>query len=151
MMIEERYLTILPTVFDLYGNERLTEWRNFRNKIETSLTPLEDSIQFWRKAPFVSPYLDPFSPDTWPDPWHLVIDGKFDDLAICLGIMYTLKLTQRFMNENFEIHMAVDLKKDFYLVVGKDRVLNYNKAVIQNYDVINQIRTNKIWQNVSQP
>lgn len=136
-------------MFDLHGNERLTEWRNFRNKIETSPTPLEDSIEFWRKAPFVSPYLDPAKPSFWPDPWHLIIDGKFDDLAICLGIMYTLKLTQRFMNESFEIHMAMreDEGPDYYLAVSKSRVLNCSKSIVKDYTFINQIKASMIWQN----
>lgn len=136
-------------MFDLHGNERLIEWRNFRNKIETSSTPLEDSIEFWRKAPFVSTYLDPTRSDTWPDPWHLIIDGKFDDLAICLGIMYTLKLTQRFMNERFEIHMAMceNTIPDYYLAVGKDHVLNCSKSMVQDYGFISQIKASMIWQN----
>lgn len=140
-------------MFDFHGNERLIEWRRFRDKIEESPTPLEDSIDFWRKAPFVSSYLDPSRSDTWPDPWHLIIDGKFDDLAICLGIMYTLKLTQRFMNESFEIHMSMcgDDNPEYYLAVGKKSVLNCNKSIVQDYDFVNQKAASMIWQNGDKP
>lgn len=98
-------------MFDLFGNERLIEWKNFRTKLEHSQTPFEDVLEFWSRAPFVNPYLDPSDAKSWPDPWHLILDGKFDDLAISLGIVYTLKLTQRFMVEDFEIHMSIPFKE----------------------------------------
>ena len=82
-----------PTVFDSYGTDRLTKWKQFRDSLETSATPLEDVAELWSHAPFVSPYLDPQNPAEWPDPWHLILDLRLDDLAIALGMLYTIKLT----------------------------------------------------------
>lgn len=135
-------------MFDLRSNERLNYWKQFRDKLETSSNPLQDVIDLWTKAPFVSPYLDPFNPKSWPDPWHLVIDGKYDDLAICLGMLYTLKLTQRFYNAECEIHMSIgEEKKDrcFFLVVDHSRVLNYDYGKISKIKDLPTMQTNTLW------
>ena len=123
-------------MFNLYGNERLTEWKRFRDSLETSPTPLEDVVDFWSRAPFVNPYLDPQCPETWPTPWQLVLDLKLDDLAICLAMLYTLQLTQRFMGETLEIHMSMlDTKKDndYYLIVGDTFLLDHQTRSVDTY------------------
>jgi hypothetical protein len=134
-------------VFNLYGNERLTEWRRIRDEIETSDQPLEIVADLWGQAPFVNPFLDPWNPSKWPDPWKLILDGKFDDLAISLGMLYTLKLTERFMYTPCEIHKSITFdKKDsmFLLVVNNSSVLNYELRKVCD---LNQLsgQFNKIW------
>lgn len=125
------------TVFDLKENERLVEWKKFRDKLESSQSPFEEVAVFWSLAPFVSNYLDPFDSTSWPDPWHLVLDGKFDALAICLGMLYTLQLTQRFMHSKYEIHMSITPEmKDpaFYLSIDRSFILNYTYKQVVEYD-----------------
>ena len=114
-------------MFDLVGSDRIAEWKKFRDDLETSQTPLQDVAVFWSKAPFVNDFLDCDDTSKWPDPWHLIIDNRYDDLAISLGIAYTLKLTTRFMKENIEIHMSILEEKDkrFPVVIG-DSILNWN-------------------------
>ena len=107
-------------MFDRYGTDRIAAWKQFRDKLETSECPLEDVAELWSHAPFVGPYLDPYSPQQWPDPWQLIIDLRLDDLAIALGMLYTIKLTQRFIKTKCEIHMLVIPGKnqaEFVLVV----------------------------------
>lgn len=135
-------------MFDLYGNDRLTEWKKFRDSLETVPNPLEEVSKLWSRAPFVNHYLDPQCPSEWPDPWHLVLDGKLDDLAICLGMLYTIKLTQRFMATVCEIHMSMlpkDLSPRFYLVVDNTYVLNYEPRKIHDLTVLQDFQTNTIW------
>ncbi len=115
-------------MFDAHGVDRLTEWKRFRDALETSQKPLEDLADFWSRAPFVSSYLDENNPAEWPDPWHLVLDERLDDLAIALGMLYTLKLTQRFMDANFEIHTSMlqtDREENYFLIVDNSFVLNW--------------------------
>jgi hypothetical protein len=122
-------------MFDLYGNERLTEWKKFRDSLEISNDPLTAVAELWARAPFVSPYLDPQTPSEWPDPWHLVLDNKLDELAISLGMLYTLKLTQRFIATDCEIHMSMPSGKtdsSFYLIVDKKYLLNYEPRVVHD-------------------
>lgn len=111
-------------MFNAYGLDRINEWKKFRDSLETENNPFQITIDFWKKAPFVANYLNPEDSDSWPDPWHLIIDGKFDDLAITLGILYTLKLTERFIGSNFEIHMAIEKEKEiFYFLIMDKKVV----------------------------
>lgn len=135
-------------MFNLYGTERLTEWKNFRDSLESSQTPYQDVARFWSQAPFVSPYLNPKEPSEWPDPWHLILDGKFDDLAIALGMLYTLKLTQRFIGTKCEIHMSMlpsEKESRYFLVIDDQHVLNFEYANAVGKEVLENIKTNLLW------
>lgn len=127
-------------MFDLYNFERLSAWKQFRDSLETSSTPYEDLANFWALAPFVSRYLDPNNPKSWPDPWKLIIDGKFDDLAICLGMLYTLKLTERFRDSLCEICTVIENnEKRYFLMVDNSSILNYEyRSVRGRNDLVNQ-------------
>ena len=118
MELPERFPISFPTVFDLHGTERLTEWRRLRDQLEIDDSPFQKVLSVWSRAPLVNSYIDPTRPNDWPDPWHLILDDRYDDLALALGVMYTLKLTQRFMNERFKIHKSMLEQENFYLVVG---------------------------------
>ena len=135
-------------MFNLYGNDRLTEWKRFRDSLEVSQTPFEDVVNLWSKAPFVSPFLDPSRPDTWPDPWHLVLDGKLDDLAISLGMLYTLQLTQRFMGSSLEIHTSMSSNKknaSYFVVVDHGHVLDHQKREVNVYNKQALQGIDKLW------
>ena len=115
-------------MFDSHGTLRLARWREFRDNLETSQTPFQDVAELWARAPLVNPYLDPDRSDLWPDAWHLILDDRYDDLAICLGMLYTLKLTQRFMDADFEIHTSMlqtDREANYFLVIDNSFVLNW--------------------------
>lgn len=133
-------------MFNLYNTDRLTEWKKFRDSLEISQTPLEDVAILWSQAPFVSPYLDPNRPDDWPDPWHLVLNSKLDELAIVLGMLYTLKLTQRFMRSQFEIHMSTSPRQEYFLVVD-NFVLNLEYRSVVGVEKLKNYQTSKIWSN----
>ena len=135
-------------MFNLYGNERLTEWKKFRDSLESCNDPLTRVAELWATAPFVNPYIDPNNPNEWPDPWHLVLDGKLDELAICLGMLYTIKLTQRFMDSECEIHKSMlpnNLEPSFYLVVDQQHVMNYEPRIVHSIDVLDKVQTNTLW------
>ena len=135
-------------MFNLYGNERLTEWKKFRDSLESSNDPLTRVAELWATAPFVNSYLDPKNPIEWPDPWHLVLDSKLDELAISLGMLYTIKLTQRFMDSNCEIHKSMlpdNLEPSFYLVVDRQHVMNYEPRIVHSIDVLADVQTNTLW------
>lgn len=138
-------------MFDFYGVDRLTEWKRFRDKLETSPNPLEDLAEFWSRAPFVNSYLDENNPTKWPDPWHLVLDERLDDLAIALGMLYTLKLTQRFMDSDCEIHMSMlpDKTSCHFLLVDHKYVLNYRYKEVVDASELKDMKTNKLYPSSS--
>jgi hypothetical protein len=135
-------------VFDRYGTDKLIHWKQFRDYIEVSNNPLKDVAEFWGNAPFVSSYLNPQNPAEWPDPWHLVLDSHLDELAIALGMLYTIKLTRRFMDSKCEIHTSMLSKEKnpcYLLIVDDTYVLNFEYKDVVDVTAIQEIKTNLIW------
>jgi hypothetical protein len=83
-------------MFQLKAEDRLKSWRDFRTTLES--LPIEQALartaEFWAGAPFVPYNLDPANPQNWPDPWTLVYENSYCDVAKCLGIVYTISLTK---------------------------------------------------------
>lgn len=92
--------------------ERLQEWRAFRTRISSQ--NLDSAIiqtnQLWSYAPYVTHYLSPDLKEEWPDPWTLVHENMYCDLAKALGMLYTLYLTNHYNNglDNLEIRIYKD-------------------------------------------
>ena len=139
---------MLPTVFDEHGTRRLAAWRQFRQSLETSETALQDVAKLWTHAPFVSSYLDPQLPTEWPDPWHLMLDLRLDDLALVLGMLYTIKLTQRFIDTKCEIHMSMCPEKNstqYLLLVDNSHVLNLDHGTVVEKQRLESLDTKTIY------
>lgn len=141
-------------MFNLYRDDRIKIWREFRDALETSNTPYQDIAEFWSLAPFVNPYLNHQNPSEWPDPWHLILEGKYDDLAISLGMLYTLKLTQRFMDTYCEIHMSMlpnEKHPKFFLIVERSDVLNFEYKKSLKIHEVPQVDSMIVWQGATLP
>jgi hypothetical protein len=146
------FLTLLPTVFNLIGIERLSEWKRFRDTLEVSEDPFNQCAEFWARAPFVNRYLDYQSPACWPDPWRLVLDSKYDNLAIALGMLYTLQLTTRFTTADFQIYMTSNREKndeEFYLLVNNTHVLNLDYGAATGRNRLFSLKTSKVFPDSS--
>ena len=77
--------------------DRLSQWHQLRqdnqtNDLETALLAIND---WWQSAPIVNHYLHWDDLTTWPDPWDLLADNHFCNLAKALGIVYTLHMLDR--------------------------------------------------------
>ncbi len=108
---------------------RLSEWSSFRESLETSKDPIQDVIDYYNRFPIVSIHTDPYDMKSWPDPWELIYENEYCEYCILLGMCYTLQLTDRFSQEDFEIHITLDEKKShhYYLLIVGNRVLGYEK------------------------
>jgi len=120
-------------MFNLPYEDRLSAWHNFRAKLETSDTPIEDAIEFYSRAPTVSIHTDPYDKSVWPSPWELILENQYDDFCIVLGMCYSLQLTDRFKGSSVEIHIGIDNKKSltYYLL----KIGNY---VVDRYKIYSQ-------------
>lgn len=102
-------------MFQQPAEDRLRSWREFRTTLES--LPLEialaETAEFWRCAPFVPYNLDFSDLTTWPDPWTLIDENIYCDVAKCLGIVYTISLTEHKTNLDIEIRQYVDLKTGY--------------------------------------
>lgn len=114
-------------MFDLSYEARLQSWSDFRKSLESSEDPFQDVIGFYSNTPLVSIHTDPWSKDTWPDPWQLILENQYCAFCIVLGQCYSLQLTERFSGSDFEIHIAIDRKKSdtYYMLYVDDKVLGY--------------------------
>ena len=131
-------------MFKLLPKNRLSDWKLFRNKLSQSTLPdaVSKTQELWQSCPFTPFYLDPEKPHDWPDPWELITENYYCDLAKCLGIIYTLHLTAhkdqlfselrtyRDTNTRYDYHIA-------YLCHGK-YVLNLIEGEVVNKEHINQ-------------
>lgn len=97
-------------MFQLKAEDRLRSWREFRASIEllTTKEALLQTAEFWSGAPFVPYNLDVTTPSNWPDPWTLIEENTFCDVAKCLGIVYTVMLTQHRDNLDIEFQVYVN-------------------------------------------
>jgi len=82
----------------------------------------------WSTAPFVNYNLDPSDPKTWPDPWALLAENYWCDVAKALGIVYTIYFTGH-SSTTMEIRVYYDYKdKTRHTMVWLDDgkyILNY--------------------------
>lgn len=95
-------------MFKKQFDERLREWRMFRDSLEFSNNPIQNVIDFYKEAAIVRINVDPYTQELWPDPWELLNENVYCEFSILLGICYTLQLTERFSHSHFEIHITQD-------------------------------------------
>lgn len=109
--------------------DRLAAWRNFRNELEVSNDPIQDTIDFFKEAPLTTYQTDPYDPSRWPSPWEMVQENIYCPFVKILGICYTLQLTDCLKHEVFEIHIEHDLEDSatYYLLYVGDRVVGFNQ------------------------
>jgi hypothetical protein len=82
-------------MWNLSPDDRLDHWRDFRRELDTLSTEqaLQQCSHLWSYAPFVQRYLTPERVNSWPNPWELLAENRYCDLAKALGIVYTLHLS----------------------------------------------------------
>ena len=117
-------------MFNLSPDERLSAWSEHRHSIDSSPNPLEALIEFWDHPPYV-PFnrnVDPYNQRSWPTPWEIVIENKYDDFTKGLMMAWTLKLTDTFKDSKIEIKTYTDAHRarQYNLVCIDDKfVINY--------------------------
>jgi len=74
---------------------RLRDWNLLRdrcdgNELDQALLDIND---WWFRAPMVNRYLHWDDWQKWPDPWQLLADDYYCDVARALGILYTIRMS----------------------------------------------------------
>lgn len=115
-------------MFDKTYEDRLLAWSQFRSELETHNDPIQYAIEKYKYAPTVSMHTDPWDPEMWPSPWELIQENTYCDFCKLLGICYSLQLTDKFSQEDFEIHIGIDETKSttHYLLVFNDFTIGYH-------------------------
>ena len=138
-------------MWNLRTNDRLSEWKDFRHKI--SDLPLAQALteinQLWSTAPYVTYYLDPSEPNSWPDPWTLLAENYYCDVAKALGILYTIYFSSH-KQIDMQLRLYYDYKdKDRYNVVWLDNgkyILNYWPYEIVNTEQVEEKQLQLLYQ-----
>jgi hypothetical protein len=131
-------------MFNKKFDERLIIWRNFRDDLEHSLDPIQDTINFYTEFPNCSIGTDPYTPSTWPDPWKLLEENNYCSFVKILAICYTLQLTDVLSSATYEIHITRDNKNSetYYLLYVDDNVIGFTgDAYVQRKDLPDTLRS----------
>ena len=137
--------------WNLRVNDRLAEWKDFRHELDR--LPLESAVvelnNMWSTAPFVNYNLDPSDPHQWPDPWTLLAENYWCDVAKALGIVYTIYFTHH-RNTPLEIRVYYDYKDKTrhsvaWLAEGK-YILNYWPYEIVNTEQVEEKQLHLLYQ-----
>jgi hypothetical protein len=131
-------------MFNTSPNLRLGLWKKFREDLD--LLDIDQAVQqvgdFWQKCPFIPFFLDYDNTESWPDPWQLITENYYCDLAKALGMLYTLHLTTHKDKLFPELRVYFNPKTRYYyhiayLCAGK-YVLNLIEGEVVNKEHINQ-------------
>jgi hypothetical protein len=112
---------------------RLESWYSMRQQCHN--LPVESVLllinSWWFTTPWQPYYLDWLDQDSWPDPWQLLNDNVYCDLARALGILYTISLLDRADLTD----AALVLSQDGHNLVMVDKskyILNWNPDTVVN-------------------
>ena len=138
-------------IFQSTYEARLQDWFQLRKSV-TSL-PIEQQCitidEWWQHAPLVNHHLHPHDIDNWPDPWELLSENTYCEVARALGMCYTLYLIG--VNDIELVLARNDTAEDVVLVLVDNAkyILNYwPDTVISNtlkdFKVVDHLDIKKI-------
>jgi hypothetical protein len=118
-----------PTNF----SQRLESWNNLRTQCQT--LPIESALEaintWWFDVPWRPYYLHWDDQPNWPDPWQLLSDNHYCDLARALGILYTITLLDR--GDLGDATLVLTDSGDNLVQVSKSKyILNWDRDIIVN-------------------
>ena len=118
-----------PKTFD----QRLAAWYNLRES--TQSFPLEQTLEainhWWSHTPWQPYYLHWDDYSKWPDPWQLLSDNVYCDVARALGILYTVSMLDRADTADVELVLTEDGRNLVQVNKGK-YILNWHPDKIVN-------------------
>jgi hypothetical protein len=118
-----------PQTFDA----RLASWTFLREQCQNLPvdTALEHINIWWFCAPWRPYYLHWDDQVAWPDPWQLLSDNVYCEVARGLGILYTITLLDR--ADMVPAHLVLtDAGRNLVLVAKEKYILNWAPDTIVN-------------------
>ena len=126
---------IWPATF----SARLESWNLLRDQcVNLPVTAaLEDINAWWFRAPWTAYHLHWDDSETWPDPWQLLSDNIYCELARGLGILYTITLLDRADLAPAELDLTAE-SGNLVLVTPEKYILNWASDTIVNTNLDTQ-------------
>jgi hypothetical protein len=128
---------------------RLESWAELRTQNQE--LPLETALQnindYWQESPWQPYYLHWDDQPNWPDPWQLLSDNLFCDLARGLGILYTVSMLEHKDLMSYELILAED-GRNLVLVNKSKYTLNWEGSVLVNTPLVGKAKRRFINANI---
>ena len=107
--------------------QRLAAWNSLRDRVrdQSKSDALTEINAWWQKTPWRAYHLHWDDRQDWPDPWQLLSDNIYCDLARALGIMYTITVLDRDDMQDAEL-IETD-QGNLVLVEGGKYILNWGR------------------------
>ena len=113
--------------------QRLAAWASLRDQVQSLDidTALSQINAWWFSVPWRPYYLHWDDQSNWPDPWQLLSDNHYCDLARALGILYTITLLDR--ADLADTTLILTETGDNLVLVSKSKyILNWDRDTIVN-------------------
>jgi len=144
-------------MWNLTPDERLRHWRQFRQEIGTKdlEVALKMTSNLWSYAPYVTHYLHPDDVADWPDPWTLVHENYYCNLAKCLGMLYTLCLSNhyktsidrleiRVYKSSSDVHNVLWVNNGKYILNLEFNTIVNKSSITEDYRIIHRIPVSEL-------
>ena len=120
-------------VWPITFESRLDSWTQLRNQAQ--LLTIDEALAvintWWFAAPWTGYHLHWDDQADWPDPWQLLDDNIFCEVARGLGILYTITLLERADITSAEL-VLTKTGHNLVLVDKSKYILNWDKSTIVN-------------------
>jgi len=128
--------------------ETLQSWVQLRSDCQNK--PLLDQLNqitgWWGHAPRVKHAVHWNDQKNWPTPWELLADNNYDELALALGIAYTIIMLSDITTTVELVQAKDDTASEYYIILvdnGK-YILNYDPWLTVNSEQTNFTILNKV-------
>jgi hypothetical protein len=114
-------------------SDRLEAWNQLRQQVHSlpTIETLQYINQWWYNCPWKPYYLHWDDRSNWPDPWQLLSDNHYCDLARGLGILYTITLLDRADLGDATL-ILTDQGDNLVLVEKSKYILNWDQDTVVN-------------------
>lgn len=112
--------------------QRLLAWTQLREScaqlpVDQALFAIND---WWQSSPWCAYHLHWDDLRDWPDPWQLLNDNIYCDIARGLGIMYTIIMLDR--DDIQDARLVETPTHNLVLIQGEKYALNWDSSSILN-------------------
>ena len=114
--------------------ERLADWFNLRQAAQQLTQPAQLQLinDWWYQAPVVPRVINWTQEDTWPNPWDLLNNKGYCELARALGIVYTIMLLEP--QQYTDLKIVFNGQDNLVLVDQGKYILNWAPGEMLNID-----------------
>jgi hypothetical protein len=128
--------------------QRLAAWNSLRDRVrdQSKLDALSEINIWWQQTPWRAYHLHWDDRQDWPDPWQLLSDNIYCDLARGLGILYTITVLDRDDMQDAELVETeqgnlVQLDGGKYILNwGRDLGLNTNLQQSKHHIALSEVK-----------